>query len=129
MIAQGLAAKRSDLVRGIVLSNTAAKIGKPAIWDDRIAAVKKDGISTLTNSIMERWFSKSFCDTSEMHIWRNMLSRQEDDGYIGCSAAISGTDFLIPTSGLHLPVLGVAGSVDASTPPDLVRETVDLVPG
>ena len=129
MIAQGLAAKRSDLVRGIVLSNTAATIGQPSIWDDRIAAIKKDGISALTNIIMERWFSKSFRNTAELNIWRNMLSRQEDDGYIGCSAAISGTDFLIPTSGLRLPVLGIAGSEDGSTPPDLVRKTVELVPG
>ena len=32
MIAQGLAAKRLDLVRAMVLSNTGAKIGTPDIW-------------------------------------------------------------------------------------------------
>ena len=58
-----------------------------------------------------------------------MLTRQENDGYIGCSAAISGTDFFTSTSGLRLPVLGIAGSEDGSTPPDLVRETIDLIPG
>ena len=31
--------------------------------------------------------------------------------------------------GLRLPTLGIAGSEDGATPPDLVRETVDLVPG
>ena len=34
-----------------------------------------------------------------------------------------------PTSGLRLPTLGIAGDEDGSTPPDLVRETVGLVPG
>ena len=58
-----------------------------------------------------------------------MLIRQENDGYIGCSAAISGTNFFTSTSGLRLPVLGIAGSEDGSTPPDLVRETIDLIPG
>ena len=58
-----------------------------------------------------------------------MLIRQPVAGYAGCSAAIAGTDFYTPTSGLRLPVLGIAGSDDGSTPPDLVRETVDLVPG
>ena len=58
-----------------------------------------------------------------------MLVRQPDEGYMGCSAAISGTDFFASTSGLRLPVLGIAGSEDGSTPPDLVRETVDLVRG
>lgn len=129
MIAQGLAVKRMDLVRAMVLSNTGAKIGQPAMWDDRIAAVKAGGIEALADSIMERWFSAPFRKTAEFHAWRSMLVRQPAEGYTGCSAAISGTDFYTPTSGLRLPTLGIAGSDDGSTPPDLVRETVDLIPG
>ena len=129
MIAQGLAVKRLDLIRAMVLSNTGAKIGTKAMWDDRIAAVEQGGIEALADPVMERWFSKSFRQTPELQLWRNMLVRQPDAGYAGCSAAISGTDFYTPTSSLRLPVLGIAGSEDGSTPPDLVRETVDLVPG
>ena len=129
MIAQGLAIKRLDLLRAMVLSNTAAKIGQPAMWDDRIAAVKAGGIEALADSILKRWFSDGFRDRPELALWRNMLVRQPDAGYMGCSAAISGTDFYTPTSGLRLPTLGIAGSEDGSTPPDLVRETVELIPG
>ena len=129
MIAQGLAIKRLDLLRAMVLSNTAAKIGQPTMWDDRIAAVKAGGIEALADSILERWFSDGFRDQPELALWRNMLVRQPDAGYMGCSAAISGTDFYTPTSGLRLPTLGIAGSKDGSTPPDLVRETVELIPG
>ncbi|MEZ5715275.1 MAG: alpha/beta fold hydrolase [Paracoccaceae bacterium] len=60
MIAQGLAVKRLDLVRGLVLSNTAAKIGQPAMWEERIAAVRAGGIEALADATMERWFSRSF---------------------------------------------------------------------
>lgn len=129
MIAQGLAVKRLDLVRAMVLSNTGAKIGTPAMWDDRIAAVNSGGIESLADAVMERWFSAGFRATPELAAWRNMLTRQPLAGYAGCSAAISGTDFYTPTSGLRLPVLGIAGDQDGSTPPDLVRETIDLVPG
>ncbi len=129
MTAQGLAVKRLDLVRAMVLSNTGAKIGTPEIWDERIAAVKKSGIEALADGVMERWFSKAFRATPELELWRNMLVRTPAEGYWGCSAAISGTDFYTPTSGLRLPTLGIAGSEDGSTPPDLVRETVDLIPG
>jgi 3-oxoadipate enol-lactonase len=129
MIAQGLAVKRMDLVRAMVLSNTGAKIGQPAMWDERIAAVRAGGIEALADAIMERWFSAPFRKTGAFHAWRNMLVRQPAEGYVGCSAAISGTDFYTPTSGLRLPTLGIAGSDDGSTPPDLVRETVDLIPG
>lgn len=129
MTAQGLAVKRLDLIRAMVLSNTGAKIGTPEVWDQRIAEVKANGIEALADGIMERWFSKGFRSTLELELWRNMLVRQPDEGYAGCSAAISRTDFYTPTSGLRLPTLGVAGSEDGSTPPDLVRETVDLIPG
>ncbi|SDN62089.1 3-oxoadipate enol-lactonase [Lutimaribacter pacificus] len=129
MIAQGLAVKRMDMVRAVVLSNTGAKIGTADMWADRIAAVKTGGIEALADAIMERWFSASFRETEEFHAWRNMLVRQPPEGYAGCSAAIAGTDFYTPTSGLRLPALGIAGSEDGSTPPDLVRETVDLIPG
>ena len=129
MIAQGLAVKRLDLMRAMVLSNTAAKIGTPAMWDERIAAVHAGGVEALADAVMERWFSADFRKTPELELWRNMLVRGEDAGYAGCSAAISGTDFYTPTSGLRLPTLGIAGAEDGSTPPDLVRETVDLIPG
>lgn len=129
MIAQGLAIKRLDMIRAIVLSNTAAKIGNPTMWNDRISAVNENGIEGLADSVMERWFSNEFRAKPEMELWRNMLVQQASDGYTGCSAAISGTDFYTPTSGLRLPCLGIAGAEDGATPPDLVRETTDLIPG
>ena len=129
MTAQGLATKRLDLIRAMVLSNTAAKIGTPDMWDERIAAVHAGGIEALADAVMERWFSDAFRASPELELWRNMLVRGEDDGYAGCSAAISGTDFFSTTAALRLPTLGIAGSEDGSTPPDLVRETVDLIPG
>ena len=105
MIAQGLAVKRMDLVRAMVLSNTAAKIGQPALWEDRINAVRKSGIAALSDAVMERWFGADFRATPELAAWKNMLERQPDEGYIGCCQAISGTDFYTPTSGLRLPTL------------------------
>lgn len=129
MIGQGLAVKRFDMVRALVLSNTAARIGTPQIWQERVDAVRSGGIEVLADATMQRWFSKAFQSTPDLQLWRNMLTRTPGEGYVGCSQAISGTDFFTPTSGLRLPVLGIAGSEDGGTPPDLVRETVGLVPG
>lgn len=129
MIAQGLAVKRLDLVRGIVLSNTGAKIGTPDMWAERIAAVNAGGIEPLADAVMERWFAKGFRETPELQMWRNMLTRTPAEGYSACMAAISNTDFVTPTSGLRLPALGIAGSEDGSTPPDMMRELMGLIPG
>lgn len=129
MIAQGLAVKRLDQVRALVLSNTAAKIGTPKMWQDRMDDLKERGLEGVADSILDRWFSRGFRTSPEIPVWRDMLTRQPLEGYIGCCAAISGTDFYTPTSGLRLPTLGIAGSEDGATPPDLVRESVNLIPG
>ena len=129
MIAQGLAVKRLDLIRAMVISNTGAKIGTHQMWQDRIDAVNAGGIEALADPVMERWFSKSFRATPDLAAWRNMLTRTPAAGYIGCSAAIQGTDFHTPTSGLTLPTLAIAGSEDGATPPDLMRETASLIKG
>lgn len=130
IIAQGLAAERLDLVRAMVLSNTAAKIGTPDMWADRMAAIRKGGIMALEQPILERWFSENYRKNDpSFDGWRNMLVRTPVDGYLGCSAAIAETDLHDSTARLALPTLGIAGSEDGSTPPDLVRETVDLIKG
>ncbi|SFR13771.1 3-oxoadipate enol-lactonase [Poseidonocella sedimentorum] len=129
LIGQGLAAKRLDLVRALVLSNTAAKIGTRDMWQARIDSIRANGIEAIADQVMERWFAKPFRLTAAMHAWRTMMVRQPLEGYLGCCAAIAGTDMITPTSGLRLPALGIAGSEDGSTPPDLVRETISLIPG
>lgn len=127
LVAQGLAVKRPELIAAMVLSNTAAKIGTAQIWQDRIAQVRQGGIETVADGTMEKWFTRAYRDTPELSLWRNMLTRTPLEGYIGCCNAIAGTDFYTPVSGLHLPVLAIAGSDDGSTPPDLVRETAALI--
>ncbi len=125
MVAQGLAVKRLDLVRGLILSNTCARAGQPSAWHARAAAVQAGGMAAVADEVLDRWFAPGR-DTAP---WREMLLAQDPQGYAGGCAAIAGTDFYTPTSGLRLPVLGLAGSEDRAIPPDLVRETVALIPG
>jgi 3-oxoadipate enol-lactonase len=129
MIAQGLAVKRFDQVRAMVISNTAARIGTAEIWQTRIDAVRDGGIEALADATMERWFSPAFRARPDLQLWRNMMIRQPVEGYVGCASAIQGTDFYTTTASLTLPTLAIAGDHDGSTPPDLVRETAALVKG
>ncbi len=129
MIAQGLAVKRLDLIRGLVLSNTAAKIATPEIWQARIDAVQKDGLGTLADATMERWFTRPFRQAGGHLPSRARMVATPVEGYIGCAGAIAGTDFYSTTATLTLPTLVIAAAEDSSTPPDLVRETAELIRG
>jgi len=131
IVAQGLAAERLDLLRAMVLSNTAAKIGTQQMWHDRVHTVRDGGIEALAEPTIERWFAR---DTRAerpglVEAIRNMLTRTPLDGYLGCMEAIGETDLVESTARLRLPTLGIAASEDGSTPPDLVRETVEMIPG
>lgn len=129
MIGQSLASRRPERVRGLVLSNTGAKMGEAAMWQERIAKIRDGGIECLAEPILERWFSKEFLGSDECAAWRHMLTRTPKDGYIGCCEAIAGTDLGTTTSALKIPVLGIGGSDDLASPPALVRATTEMVSG
>lgn len=131
VVAQGLAVERPDLVRAAVLSNTAAKIGTEASWGSRIATVRAEGIEAIADKVMELWFSPAFhaARADELALWRHMLTRTPVAGYLGCCAAMAHTDLRDSTPGIRQPVLAIGGDRDGSTPPDLVRETAETIPG
>jgi 3-oxoadipate enol-lactonase len=127
LIGQGLAVRRPDVLRTLVLMDTAAKIGSPEMWQDRIAGLRAGGISSMADAILDRWFAPEMRnDAARLAPWRNMLTRTPIEGYIGCCAAIAGADFTQSTSDLTLPVMAMAGSEDGSTTPELVEATAKL---
>ena len=131
MIAQGLAATHPELVRAMVISNTGARIGTPEMWQERIDSVRDGGVEALADATMQRWFAQVTHEKRGLELvgWRNMLTRTPAAGYIGCSRAIAATDYREQTARLTLPTLAIAGAEDGSTPPELVRETADLIEG
>ncbi|TYC79756.1 3-oxoadipate enol-lactonase [Stappia sp. BW2] len=129
MIGQLLAHRQPKRIKGLVLSNTGAKMGEAAMWQDRISKIRVGGIECLADAILDRWFSADFRHTADCLAWRHMLVRTPVEGYLGCCEAIAGTDLTDSTSELSLPVLGIGGSEDLASPPAMVRGTADLVPG
>jgi len=131
MIAQGIAAARPDLVKALVLCDTAHKIGTAEAWNARIDAVNAYGIASIGDAIMERWFTPGYRtpENPDFVGYTNMLTRTPVDGYAGTCAALRDTDLTASTSALKLPVLCIVGDQDGSTPPDLVRTTANLIEG
>ena len=129
MIAQALAAARPDLVRGLVLCDTAHKIGPPDIWETRIQAISQGGIAAISEAVLERWFSADFRASrpDDLALWRAMLTRTPVEGYLATCMAIRDADLTEATAGLQLPVTCVVGSEDGATPPALVKSTAELI--
>jgi len=129
MIGQALAQSRPDLVRALVLSNTAAKMGTPELWRARIGAVRAGGVEAIGDAVMERWFAPEFRATPDLALWRNMLERTDAEGYVAACAAIAAADLTVDTAKLNLPVLAIAGDRDGASPPELVQGTAGSIRG
>jgi 3-oxoadipate enol-lactonase len=130
MIAQALTRARPDLVRGLVLMDTAHKIGTAAMWSERIDAIRAGGIGSIADAILSRWFSASFHRDrpDELAGWRNMLTRTPLEGYLACCAAIRDADLTAAARAIAVPTLCMVGDQDGSTPPELVAELAQLIP-
>lgn len=131
MIAQGLALKSPERVRGLVLCDTAAKIGTSEAWDERIDAIRTGGLEAIAGGIMERWFSSGYRKAApdELALWRNLLVRTPIEGYIGTCTALRDADMRNAVGSIQRPTLCVCGDEDGATPPDVVRELADMIPG
>ena len=118
--AQWLGLNAANRVRGLVLANTAARIGTVESWAERINLVRQKGMSAVADLAMERWFTPAFRqrDPETVHAFRAMVQGCPADGYLGCCAALRDTDLREQISGLRAPTLLVASSADAATPPD-----------
>ncbi|MDP4033748.1 MAG: 3-oxoadipate enol-lactonase, partial [Pseudorhodobacter sp.] len=103
--------------------------GIAAQWQERIETVRAGGLEVIAEATLERWFGRKWRDLPELPQIRAMLLSTAPEGWMGAAAAIAGTDFYTPTAGLTLPTLAIAGLRDGSTPPDLVKETADLILG
>ncbi len=131
MIAQQLYQTRPELVRGLVLMDTAPKIGTDEVWNERIAAVREGGIEALADAVMERWFAPAThrSRADEVARWRTMLTRTPAEGYIACSEAIREADLTAAAAQISVPTLCIVGAHDGSTPPDVVEAMAKLIPG
>lgn len=131
LVAQGLYARRPELVRALVLCDTAHKIGTNDSWNTRIATVEKDGIAAIVDGVMKLWFTPEFHEQRKDDLtgYRNMLTRQPVAGYTGTCAALRDADYTEAAKAIAVPTLCVVGDHDGSTPPALVRSLADLIPG
>ncbi len=125
LVAQGLAVKRLDLVRGLILSATAARIGYSGHWSALADRLRRDGADALAEVACNSWLRRD-ADSAPLV---NMIREQSTMGMAQVAEAAAGSDFFTTTSALRLPTLAIVGSLDRAVPPDLVRETASLVPG
>ncbi len=129
LVGQDLAVRASDRLRGVVLSNTASRIGGPEIWEARLKAVREGGMVAAVGPTMDRWFPPAFqADPERLAPWRNMVARAPVEGFLGVATAIRDADLTEAVGAIDIPTLVIGGGLDGSTPPDTVRALAGRIP-
>jgi 3-oxoadipate enol-lactonase len=101
------------------------------MWTERINAVTESGIESIAGPVLERWFSATYRNSgnAEFEGYANMLIRQPREGYIATCAALRDADYVEASRKIAVPVMGIVGDEDGSTPPDLVRDMIQRIAG
>lgn len=130
LIAQGLLYLRPDLVRAMILCDTAAKIGNDVMWNERIGMVREGGLEALVEGNMQRWFTGDFHANRQDDLagYSNMFLRTPVEGYVGTATAIREADLSAAAVEVKIPTICIVGEEDGATPPDLVLGTAKLIP-
>jgi 3-oxoadipate enol-lactonase / 4-carboxymuconolactone decarboxylase len=102
---------------------TGASIGTPDGWLERAATVRAGGVETMLAGAAQRWFGPGFVDRQPgvAAALLDALSRTDPESYAQVCEALAAFDVTDRLPEIVTPVLAVAGSADAPTPPESLR--------
>lgn len=135
MIGQNLGFRHGSRLEKLVLSSTGTGVANPEgakMWDERIAAVKAQGMSGQIEGTISRWISADFRkDSPLMSQWIcDLIGATPLDGFVGCADAIKTMN--LPADKLRMvkaPTFVIAGEKDAGAPPSEGAKIVAAIPG
>ena len=131
MIGMWLGIHHAGRLDRLVLCNTAAKIGTPDTWNPRIAKVEAEGMASVVEIVLERWFTPGFRQRApeQVAVVREMLLQTAPAGYNANCAAVRDMDQRAEVASISVPTLVIAGTHDGSTPSADGKAAADAIPG
>jgi len=132
MVGQELALRHPALVRALVLANTTS--GYPeaaqAVWEQRIATVREQGIEAIADAVMGRYFHDGFRAHKPGTVarFRRRVVSTDAVGYVGCCNAVGKVDTASRLGSIAVPALVIAGELDQGTPVAMAQALADGIP-
>ena len=124
LIVQLAANLRPRSVSALILCDTMPKIGTTEIWTQRIATVKQNGLESILDATMARWFTPQFCNPNNptFILAKSIFRQQRAAGYLADCAVLRDTDLTATTAKLNMPTLCIVGDQDQTTTPNMMRD-------
>jgi 3-oxoadipate enol-lactonase len=114
LLGQWLALEAPGRVGSLILSNTAARMGTPEVWQERIRVIRRQGLSEIAGDLVNRWFSAEFKRQHPESVERfasdlRLFSTEE---YLAGCEAIRDADFCERVGQIKTRTLIIAGTQD-----------------
>lgn len=133
MLGQHFALAAPERLDRLVLVSTASRIPPEAgaIWDERIATARAQGMTAHVEATLARWFTAPYRAAHPETLARvgALIAATPVAGFAGWGAAICTLDVTDRLGAVRAPTLVVVGADDPGTPPALSRTIAAAIPG
>ena len=130
--ALGLAERHPDRFERIVVADSPCQSTPQSSqqWEERIAVAQKQGIETLVEPTVARWFPPETVAKNPPYLGkiRAMIRATPVNGFIGCAAALAAHDYASAVARVKCPALFIVGEKDDATPTAMAK-LHDKLPG
>lgn len=133
MVAQGLAVRHPELLRGVVLAHTVAGYGEAArqAWSQRIETVRASGMDAVVDTVVARYLGRHFLAAHPQagDALRAVLLANDPLSYAASCQAVAQVDWRAALPGVRCPTLVIAGRHDLGAPVEEAQRIATAIPG
>ncbi|MEM5341912.1 3-oxoadipate enol-lactonase [Paraburkholderia azotifigens] len=131
MIAQQFALDNPTRIETLTLADThaASPADGRAVWEQRAAKARDEGVAALAQATLERWLTADFrgAHPEVVEQIREVFESTSSEGYAQACFALRDFDARSRLKEIALPTLAVAGRHDAGTPPAATQEIANAI--
>ncbi len=120
MVGMWIAANAPDRVDRLMVICTSAHLAAPDYWQERAARVRADGMASIVDPVVEKWFTPAFARrlSPVVRDYKETMAQLPPDGYAACCEAIGQLDLRPELPRISAPTMVVAGADDHAISPE-----------
>lgn len=130
-VAMWVAGEAPERIERLMLCCTSSSFGPPDPWHERAARVRAEGMESVAEQVIDRWFTPSFKDREPRtvaHFELGLLATNPG-GYAACCEAIAELDLHDRLGAIRAPTAVVAAPHDLATPVEQLEEVAAGIKG